>query len=111
LYSELPTQDDLYNCWVALIKGALKSNEWIEIFTANYDQIIEVDLESIELGQENFPKIKTRRTYGMHPQLYYRNLQKGGIYTKLHGSIDWTKKLSQKALWANLRNQSIAQAN
>lgn len=99
LYSKLPAQDNLEIGWIPLLDKLLQREERIEIFSTNYDQVIESAIEIIS-SDSKMPKIKTGRLLTVQPHLdlgIWENSaseleqNNGGIFTKLHGSIDWSK--------------------
>jgi hypothetical protein len=100
LYAQSPTPDELALAWAPILRGLLSAGHWIELFTTNYDLVIEEAIEAIE-KDAHLTGISTGRTVGMRPHLHlgtwtefngdYSVANRGGIFTKLHGSIDWSK--------------------
>jgi len=100
-YARLPTEEELSNAWLPLLQQVLDTGDRIEIFTTNYDQVIE---EAIDLigKKADLPMISTGRVNAVQPYLDlsvweestqndYPKSKGGGLLTKLHGSIDWSR--------------------
>lgn len=101
LYSQEPAPSDLEKTWLPLLRTLLGSGERIEVFTTNYDLVIEVAAHKL-FTEEGLPKLETGRTSHFNPQLDLSNWTKppasksrdssrAGLITKLHGSVDWSK--------------------
>ena len=89
-YGALPTPEKLVD-WIRLLQGLQKLDPAIEIFTTNYDLVLE---EAIELGNINveWGLVHNRRRVHLEPS-FWENPEKlqGGLLTKLHGSVDWQR--------------------
>lgn len=101
-YSPLPSDEDLNAAWTPLLQILLDTQEWIEIFTTNYDQVIEAAIQLL-VEKTSVPEIKTGRVATVRTFLDlstwqssmgddYRTQRGGGLLTKLHGSVDWSKQ-------------------
>ena len=92
LYSKAPSASEYEQNWKKLISRALKKYERVEIFTTNYDVVLETVIEN-----EGFP-IYTGRTKTPFARLNTSEWTLGdtlessrGRLTKIHGSVDWQK--------------------
>ena len=101
LYGKYPTDDQVSN-WekMILMCHKLDSNSHIEIFTTNYDLVIDKTIRDMEEGKHT--TIETGRIYdGLQTNFnqgfwevgsdsFFAHTHKGkGLLTKLHGSVDW----------------------
>jgi hypothetical protein len=98
IYSREPEVGSLNTNWLPLLRTALKLYKNVEVFTTNYDLVIEhaiADLKlapefTIETGRQGLP-------VGLVDMKYWGQsssadpTSKRGLLTKLHGSIDWSK--------------------
>lgn len=98
-YADSPNQSNLETNWLPLLRELGKRKEQIEIFTTNYDIVIETAIDI--LSQENsFLKIKTGRVNTVQPYLdtslweEQKDKEVFGLLTKLHGSIDWSRSVN-----------------
>ncbi|MBX9676697.1 MAG: SIR2 family protein [Methylotenera sp.] len=89
-YSAPPSPEELNFSWVPLLKKILLLDfEKIDIFTTNYDLVIEYALNTT-----NSKKISMGLKDGLNPSINlneWRDEDKKntGMLTKLHGSVDW----------------------
>ena len=101
-YSAAPEKEELEQNWLPLLKLLLKKNMPLEIFTTNYDVVIETAIDILS-RTESLPKINTGRINSVQPHLNldiwekpqdnrYEGEYSGGLLTKLHGSIDWSRR-------------------
>jgi|GEM_PF-1194549 len=89
-YSRPPDKDELNESWIPLFREMVNlSFEQIDIFTTNYDLVIESALASM-------PEVKVGMGFseGVFPGINLAtwrggNSLGGGLLTKLHGSVDW----------------------
>lgn len=97
LYHALPAAEQVERTWFPLLRGLLKRDERVEVFTTNYDRVIEHALDTGALP------IDTGRTKGVSPTLDVslwdlsqppRQSLARGLLTKLHGSVDWFREPS-----------------
>ncbi len=102
LYSQLPSKEEMSTCWLPLLQTLLDTGERIEIATTNYDMVMErcseylrdnTSLPTIETGrvaeiQSHLDTSVWNQTDAQTSQLDSKG---GGLLTKLHGSIDWTR--------------------
>jgi SIR2-like domain len=100
-YSALPKVEALTHNWVRLLRPLLQKKQRVEIFTTNYDLVLEQAV--ITLREEyGLAKIETGHTTGLQPRLNmdfwrrsYGDLTtddgSGGLLTKLHGSVEWSR--------------------
>lgn len=88
-YSREAPLNSLQKTWLPLINGISKRADRIDIFTTNYDQIIEQALYEANISST----IHAGFTGGHRSTVnldYWRNINpKIGLLTKLHGSVDW----------------------
>ena len=98
-YADPPNQRNLETNWLPLLRNLGKRKEQIEIFTTNYDVVIETAINI--LAQENdLVKIKTGRVNTVQPYLdtalweEQKDKENFGLLTKLHGSIDWSRSVN-----------------
>lgn len=94
LYGEAPNLKDIRDNWIKLLKPLFVDEVQLDIFTTNYDIIIETAVESIIGGQSSsYFGLKG----GRHKTLDIEKWSSGsegdsGLLTKLHGSLDWKVK-------------------
>lgn len=115
LYNHEPEAKDLSNNWMPLLEELSKKNPQIEIFTTNYDVVIESALKKAQLSGEI---ITGRNTSGIlntldvscwagnndsktaEPLKRFDSsiaLRQQKIrLTKLHGSIDWVRRIDDE---------------
>ena len=91
-YSPLPTQKQLDRSWLPLLRGLLQIDPRVEVFTTNYDLVLEQAVHTAQLP------IDTGRIGGVQPILDVglwdpRDSSRNGkgLLTKLHGSVDWSR--------------------
>jgi len=101
-YGRMPQEFELQSNWLPLLEGLLsKHRHIVEIFTTNYDVVLEAALAYIE-ERERVPEgpVVTGRREGIRPTLdpllWGRPPWSGhtGLLTKLHGSVDWSRGAS-----------------
>ncbi len=107
LYGTEPDKSELANNWQPLLHELAKIDPEIEIFTTNYDVILENALEIysedrknnkhlIELGKRRrVHKIIDLDAWRTRPQRPYIRL------TKLHGSVDWVNR-NDDTIWCSV---------
>ena len=104
LYHRVPSQTELSDTWAPLMKYLAKDPaRRFEIFTTNYDLVIE---KAVELAGA---RIATGRTRGILSELdlsYWNGKaapeqQVTGLLTKLHGSVDWRIEPDGKVYFGN----------
>jgi hypothetical protein len=98
LYSPLPKPADGLTAWVNLLKYLVQSDSCLQLFTTNYDMVIEEALERLSKSSSDLT-IATGRIPGTYPTLDLTLWREGlsnhqlidsrGLLTKLHGSVDW----------------------
>lgn len=94
LYGQLPNEEQLNNTWIPLLKGLGGLGARVELFTSNYDMIIESALDKqkvVDIGWRG-SIIRNLDTTLWHDE---RSMQDRGLLTKLHGSINWTRNGDQ----------------
>ncbi|RNJ75692.1 MAG: hypothetical protein EB828_04530 [Nitrosopumilus sp. D6] len=64
--------------------------DW-KAYTTNYDNVFEFFWDDHLILSDHFQKIGQSKLYGFESN----PLPSGGTFCKLHGSLDWTKKLNQ----------------
>lgn len=90
-YGRHPNDDELTG-WVQLLKGLAERHPVIEIFTTNYDVVLELAVNSAQINVQT-----GRSPYGIQMRLDTTLWDapgeplenKYGRLTKLHGSVDW----------------------
>ena len=97
-YSTQPTHNELSRSWIPLIRRVHQIDNHIEVFTTNYDLVI----ESTQFNMKNEKTyVDLCRSNGLLPELtissWKDRLNKEkitknsyGLLTKLHGSVDWS---------------------
>ena len=94
LYRRLPTEAEIDEAWAPLLGKALEIDPRLDVFTTNYDLVLESVVE-----HRGFP-IETGRTQTVTPRLSVKlwdearvdaSIRKTGLLTKLHGSLDWIR--------------------
>ena len=99
-YGKPPVPTQLEECWLPLLKELLTKSQWIELFTTNYDLVLEAAIQV--MAEDNIlsnNNISTGRSISFQPTLDTSVWSKeidtkamrkaGGLLTKLHGSVDW----------------------
>lgn len=99
-YAEVPAPADLKRNWTELLHAVVRSfRDSIDIFTTNYDVVIEKAVRELEARDIGNPKIRT----GADDSDVYRRLDqslwsrdrepnsRSGLLTKLHGSVHWSQ--------------------
>ena len=94
IYGDPPEEKNL-DTWRILIEQLQAIDPAIEIFTTNYDTILEhlIDMDNLNIKSGNISGRHSRLDMGLwnHPGL---PLDDGyGRLTKLHGSVDWQRHL------------------
>ena len=87
-----PPAPNKLSAWIRLLKGLEKIDPVIEIFTTNYDLVLEDVIEEakvkVDCGRDRSPR-RTRLDpafWNPSSPLFGTNR---GLLTKLHGSVDW----------------------
>ncbi len=100
-YSQPPNAEDLSDNWIMLLRSMISSGSQVEIFTTNYDLVIEAAAEEVNRISD-LPDIALGRSGSLLPYLdediwataantLALPSGAGGLLTKLHGSVDWSK--------------------
>jgi hypothetical protein len=89
LYAAIPREEDLRETWVATLTWALRNFETVDVFTTNYDVVIEEALALIPNAAVS--TAHTPRSHGTVVDLEQWRFEERphGLLTKLHGSINW----------------------
>jgi len=102
LYSSLPDKPSISQTWVKLLNDVLYRMTSAEVFTTNYDLVIEAALEQLKLEPDNANiSVRDGRVGTIVPKLELSQWEKDccqweikkikyAQLTKLHGSIDWS---------------------
>jgi hypothetical protein len=104
-YSPEPNEQALASTWLPLMRPILKSGEQVEVFTTNYDVVLEVAchlLESDGLGRIETGSSGAVRRYLDLAQWAEPGVTKSkrvGLLTKLHGSVDWSREPQGKIIY------------
>lgn len=88
-YSQQPSSVELERSWIPLLEQIANSNfDRIDVFTTNYDLVIEFALEQLR-----FSRVSMGFREGIYPGINldaWRSQEpSAGLLTKLHGSVDW----------------------
>jgi hypothetical protein len=97
-YAHQPSHAQLEQNWLTLLRPLLSMSERVELFTTNYDLVLEIAAD--ELAREGLPEIRTGRTGAIQRVLDQAEWLRpprdpeladlpGGLLTKLHGSVDY----------------------
>jgi hypothetical protein len=92
LYAYEPDESELADNWIALLNSITKSKLAFDIFSTNYDAIIECALgfAYTEKDSRSFQGIKGIQRKELDLKRWTeKSSDKNGLLTKLHGSIDW----------------------
>jgi hypothetical protein len=93
VYAPEPPHEALLRTWVPLLQGLSRRDPWLEVFTTNYDVVLEEAIADSRLS------IETGRVGGVFPvlddgpwiQADADAIPQRGLLTKLHGSVDWSR--------------------
>lgn len=106
LYSPLAETEELDRCWMPLLEPLLESGVWVEVVTTNYDQVLEACIQNLIQTNKSL-RLETGRVEGVNTTLnaslwepsevsaVRRSTLARGLLTKLHGSINWTRRDNQ----------------
>ena len=80
--------------WIVLLQGLSQIDSCLEIFTTNYDIVLEEAIEHAQVHVNDGLDRKGRKTrldldFWKPPK---EDLGKRGLLTKLHGSVDWQRE-------------------
>lgn len=92
LYASPPDTKTLSQTWLPLLEAAVGLGHRLELFTTNYDLVLEYAIE-----EGNLPISSGREPSPLRPRLdldAWKELQSQarGLLTKLHGSVDWSRQ-------------------
>lgn len=93
LYRVRPSPDALKASWIPFLKSVLAIDPHVELFTTNYDVVLE---EAISLAGLPIETGRTGGTYSVLNEALWTDAdtvsyKTHGRLTKLHGSVDWSK--------------------
>ncbi len=101
-YGSLPERKELTSTWNNLFNSLLRMDTNIEVFTTNYDMVIEESLQIIKNkgvniidGRQNTIQPTLNVTHWQNPQSHFNKDStniKNIVLTKLHGSVDWIRR-------------------
>lgn len=88
-YSKEPNKKELKSSWLPLLENLFKASFMqVDIVTTNYDLVIEHALENLPSAA-----VDMGFSQGLYPGInlstWRGNDNRGGLLTKLHGSVDW----------------------
>ena len=89
-YATPPDSEKLLD-WMRLLKGLAEADSIIEIFTTNYDLVLETAIKEAKIEVKTgraFDDIQTRLDTSLWESTR-KSLDFYGRLTKLHGSVDW----------------------
>ncbi len=91
MYGESPSLNKMMLNWLPLLKHLFKKATKLNIFTTNYDVVIETVLESVGADSLNsFLGLTGARHKTLNLKMWEAASGEGrGLLTKLHGSVDW----------------------
>ena len=95
-YRTLPSKSELENTCIPLLEGLVDESRHVEVFTTNYDLIIEEAIDYIqnESGYSINKGFSGRNLPRLNLELW-RDIDSADygapLLTKLHGSVNWTK--------------------
>ena len=87
-YAAIPEIEKLSD-WALLLKGLEKIDPALEIFTTNYDLVLETVIKETGINVETGRVSDNIRTRLDTTFWKARREGKRGLFTKLHGSVDW----------------------
>jgi SIR2-like domain len=97
LYSPVPKLPQVRGNWHALLKELLVTSDSVQVFTTNYDRIIEAVASYLQ-RDTNTPVLDTGRRADVDSyideSLWEPDAKDGNgahLLTKLHGSVDWAR--------------------
>jgi hypothetical protein len=94
VYAQHPEQAELAENWHPLIRTCLEQDPILEVFTLNYDPVIEAALESSPIQPtDGFTRRRYSTELDVEAWRKHRELTNARrlFFTKLHGSLDWTR--------------------
>jgi len=96
LYGQLPERSELEATWLPLLEPLVRSGAVLELFTTNYDMILEAALDALAANKQSPVDTGWRGTVlrRLDAGLWTRRREPssdGGLLTKLHGSVNWTR--------------------
>lgn len=91
LYSKVPTSQQLQNNWTPLLDGLSRLEHQVDIVTTNYDMIIESALDGNKLADTGW-RGNVIRSVDTELWTADSGTREKGLLTKLHGSVNWTRK-------------------
>jgi hypothetical protein len=100
-YARLPSDTELEECWLPLLRELLDRGQWLELFTTNYDRVLEQAIAVLS-EDDTHPELQTGRVNEVNtyldlsiweekPDEDLGSRSNGGLLTKLHGSVDWVR--------------------
>jgi hypothetical protein len=97
LYSYEPAVNELGDNWILLLSKLRNDGHLVDVFTTNYDLVIESALDHI--GGQKLLNDYLGASGGLQKHLDLANWQEDskrdlGLLTKLHGSLNWKRKAS-----------------
>jgi len=98
LYAKQPSRSSLKENWLPLLENLKKSELRFDIFTTNYDLIIEAALQEADL-QEMLASSDDVSSSEINLSRWENQLTEkaaSGLLTKLHGSVNWQRSPSGK---------------
>ena len=97
LYAALPSEAKLY-CWKRLLTRITTAPQHVEIFTTNYDVVLEqAILDDVLVNEFESGRIDDGHGRRLDPSYWDPPLEpqdlenRKGLLTKLHGSVDWLR--------------------
>ena len=89
-----PPPNEKLSVWIRLLKELSRTDPCLEIFTTNYDLVLEEAIEQAGVHVNEGLDSKGRKTrldvdFWKPPK---EHLGKYGLLTKLHGSVDWQRE-------------------
>ena len=95
LYATLPSNPKKVSAWIRLLEGLVQIDPVLEIFTTNYDRVLEYVIEQAEINVETGQHRRLDRTelnWTDWDTLSVYFPRDRGLLTKLHGSVNWHRE-------------------
>ncbi|MGE0192467.1 MAG: SIR2 family protein [Planctomycetota bacterium] len=102
-YSTEPKAEGLEATWMPLLRGLLELDDDVELYTLNYDRVLDVALDALPRNSKERHRIErgiypSAGAFRVQTDTWRRSaddLRQGSpnyvLYTKLHGSLNWVK--------------------
>lgn len=99
LYGARPSSESLEQNWIPLLRSLSRLSRGLEVFTTNYDIVIEEALRvsrlNIETGRRSNTYSEVDESLWIEADENSDSERRVGLLTKLHGSVDWSRNGEQ----------------